>query len=144
MATANPLLNHKFVMEIDGISVASFSDVTIAGSDTAIAEYREGDESPTVRKLAGLNTYGNVTCKWGITDSMDLYNWRKEIEDGKIEDARKSMSIIVKNAAGEDKARFNFEKAWPTKYTAPTLSAKGNDVAIESLEICHEGMERVA
>ena len=136
----DPYRNFRYRLEIDGIQQAGFSEATVPDSTVDVIEYREGNETTTVRKLPGLTKYGNLTLKWGITDSMDLYNWHRAVTQGQIE--RKNISVIVIDEAGNDKARWNFFQAWPTKYDAPDLTAKGNDVAIETLEIVHEGMER--
>jgi phage tail-like protein len=90
-----------------------------------------------------LNKYGNVTLKWGITDSMELYEkWWKPVEEGKMKEARKNVAIILMDEEGNPAARWEFVEAWPTKYDAPDLNAKGTDVAVETLEIAHEGMKR--
>jgi phage tail-like protein len=140
----DPLRNFRFLVEIDGITQGSFSEATIPDSTQDPIEYREGDESPTARKIPGLIKYGNVTLKWGITDSMDLYNWRKLVEQGKTKDARKNMAIILLDEEGNPAARWEFSQAWPNKYDAPDLNAKGTDIAIETLEIVHEGFKRVS
>ena len=94
-----------------------------------------------LKKLPGLSKYGNVTLKWGITKSMDLYEWhRKLVEEGKVE--RKSIAIVAQDEEGKDAARWEIEEAWPTKYTPTTLNAKGNEVAIETLEIVGEVVKR--
>ena len=80
----DPYRNFRYLVEIDGIVQAGFSEATIPDSTQDPIEYREGNEPPTVRKLPGLVKYGNVTLKWGITDSLDLYNWRKLVEQGKV------------------------------------------------------------
>jgi len=139
----DPYRNFRFLVEIDGIIQAGFSEATIPDSTQDVIEYREGNEPPTVRKLPGLVKYGNVTLKWGITDSMELYNWRKLVEQGKMKDARRNMAIILMDEEGNIAARWEFSDAWPSKYDAPDLNAKGNDIAIETLEIVHEGMRRV-
>jgi phage tail-like protein len=140
----DPYRNFRYRVEIDGIQQAGFSDATVPDTTVDVVDYREGNEPApaTVRKLPGLTKYGNLTLKWGITDSMDLYNWHKEVTQGKIE--RKNLSVIVLDEEGNDKSRWNFFQAWPTKYDAPDLSAKGTDVSIEMLEIVHEGMVRVS
>jgi phage tail-like protein len=127
----DPYRNFKFLLEIDGLEQACFSEVTIPDTTSDVVEYRDGCEPTTVRKLPGLTKYGNVTLKWGITDSMDLY------------DARKNVAIILMDEEGNPAARWEFVEAWPSKYDAPDLNAKGTDVAIENLEIVHEGMKRV-
>ena len=140
----DPFRNMRYLLEISGIVQAGFSDVTIPDASSDPIEYREGNEDITVRKLPGLNKYGNVTLKWGITtDSIELFNWRKQVMQGKMKDARRTLAIILQDEEGNPAARWEFREAWPSKYNAPDLSAKGNDVAIEELEIVHEGMVRV-
>jgi len=139
----DPYRNSRFLLEIDGITQAGFSDVTIPDISTDPIEYREGNEDTTVRKLPGLTKYGNLTLKWGITDSLELFEWRKLVTQGKMGDARKNIAVILMDEEGNAAARWEFKEAWPTKYDAPDLSAKGNDIAIETLEIVHEGMDRV-
>jgi len=140
----DPYRNMRFLVEIDSITQAGFSEATIPDTAQDPIEYREGSEAPTVRKIPGLIKYGNVTLKWGITDSMELYKWRKTVEEGKMKDARKNMAIVVLDEEGNSKSRWEFVEAWPTKYDAPDLNAKGTDIAIETLEIAHEGMKRVS
>ncbi len=139
----DPYKSYRFLVEIDGIIQAGFREVTIPDSSQDPVEYREGNEPPTARKLSGLVKYGNVSLKWGITDSLELYNWRKMVEQGKTKDARRNMAIILMDEEGTPSARWEFSDAWPSKYDAPDLNATGNDVAIENLEIVHEGMQRV-
>ena len=138
----DPYQNFRFLVEIDGITQAGFREVTIPDTAQDPIEYREGNEAITVRKLPGLIKYGNVTLKWGITDSLDLYNWRKDVEDGKIKDARKNMAVVVLDDEANPVTRWEFSQAWPTRYDAPDLNATGNEIAIETLEIAHEGMKR--
>lgn len=143
MARVDPYKGFRYVVEIDGIVQAGFSEVTIPDSSQEPVEYREGTDLPTARKLPGLVKYGNVVLKWGTTDSIELFEWRKAVEDGFINDSRKNMAIMVLNDEGIMAARWEFKDAWPTKYDAPDLKASGNEVAIETLEIAHEGMKRV-
>ncbi|HSD58554.1 MAG TPA: phage tail protein [Methanotrichaceae archaeon] len=139
----DPFRGYRFLVEIDGIVQAGFSEVTIPDSTTEAVDYREGKDQFT-RKLLGQTKHGNVSLKWGITDSMELYDkWYKLVQQGKISSARRNMAIILLNDEGTPSARWEFENAWPIKYKAPDLSAKGNDVAIETLEVVHEGMKRV-
>ncbi len=138
----DPYKNFRFLVEIDGIIQAGFREVTIPDSTQEPIEYREGNMPPTVMKQPGLVKYGNVSLKWGITDSLELYNWRKMVEDGKTKEARKNMAIILLDEEGSSAARWEFSEAWPSKYDAPDLNATGNEIAIENIEIVHEGMKR--
>ena len=136
----DPHRNFRFRLEIDGIQQAGFSEATVPDTTSDVVEYREGTEVTTPRKLPGLTKYGNLSLKWGTTDSMDLYNWRKQIIDGNIQ--RKNIAVILIDEGGNDKARWEFVNAWPSKYDPPDMNATGNAVAIETMEIVHEGMVR--
>jgi phage tail-like protein len=143
MATAqrvDPYRNFNFLVEIDGVTQAGFSDCSGFGSSTDPIEYREGGENTTVRKLPGMTKHTNITLKWGLTDSREMYDWYREIVAGKVD--RKNGSIVVLDLDGKEKLRWNFFQGWPTKWDGPDFSAKGTDVAIETLEIAHEGIER--
>ena len=137
MARENPYLNFRF--RVDGIDVASFADVTVPETSTTATDYREGTDPTHSRKLSGLTTYGTVSLKRGLTDNMDLYNWRKEvIADGALTH-RKDLTLVLVDEAGNDAMTWQVLKAWPTKYDAGDFSAKGNDVIIESLDlVCEE------
>lgn len=139
MADRNdPYRVYNFFVEIDGIQRAGFRECS--GLDTAQdpIEYREGNDALTVHKLPGLVKYSNISLKWGTTDDAALWDWRKKVMDASIE--RKNGSIVLMNDAGEEKARWNFVEGWPTKWTGPSFNATGNEVAIETLEISHEGL----
>jgi phage tail-like protein len=141
----DPLRNFRYRLEIDGIEQAGFAEVMIGDLSTDPIEYREGDEPTTVRKLNGLNKYGNVTLKWGITDSMELADWHQLVVDDQtpLASARRTVVIRVQSEAGEEKAAFEIFKAWPCKYDPSDLNAKGNEVAIDTLELCNEGIRRI-
>jgi phage tail-like protein len=143
MTHQDPLRNFRFRLEIDGLQVAGFSDVTIGTTITDVIEYREGTDPSRVRKLPGLTKYGNVTLKRGVTNSLELFEWHKRIANGLTATNRKTVAIVVQDESGADKARFVVTEAWPAKYDAADLNAKGNEVFIEALELANEGVERV-
>jgi len=145
MPANDPLRNFRYRLEIDGIVQAGFSEVTIGDASNDPIEYREGNELTTVRKLKGLNKYGNITLKWGLTDSIELSNWHRMVVDDAtpLAAARRTVVIRIQNEAGEDKAAYEVTRAWPTKYNPTDLNGKGNEVAIESLELANEGIRRI-
>jgi phage tail-like protein len=140
MARQDPYRNFNFLVEIGGIAEARFSDCTGVGASTDPIEYREGGDNTTVRKLPGLTKYDNIVLKRGLTDSRDLHDWYRDVIRGKVD--RRDGSIVVLDLDGREKVRWNFFNAWPAKWDGPDLSAKGNEVAIETLELAHEGIER--
>lgn len=141
MATrVDPYKNFRFLVEIDSIVQAGFSDCSGFGSNVEVIEYREGGDAATVRKLGGKTSYPDITLKWGITDSRDLYDWHLKATQGTID--RKNGSIILLDDLGKEKIRWNFYDAWPSKYDGPDFSGKGNDVAIETLTLSCERLDR--
>jgi len=137
----DPYRVYNFLVEIDGIARAGFRECSGLDSSQDPIDYREGNYPTTVHKLPGLVKHSNITLKWGITDDASLWEWRKKAMDGKVE--RKNGSIILLDDTGSEKARWNFRDGWPTKWTGPTFNATGNEVAIETLEIVHEHLEKV-
>jgi len=140
MARVDPYKNFRFLVELDGIVQAGFSECTGLGSNVEVIEYREGGEAATVRKLPGKASYPDISLKWGITDSRELYDWHLTAINGKVQ--RKNGSVILQDDAGQEKIRWNFFAAWPSKYKGPDFNAKGNDVAIDNLTVSCERLER--
>lgn len=142
--THGPYRNNRFTLEIDGVARAGFSTANLPENSTEVIEYREGNEKrPTPRKLSSLNDYGTLTLEGGTArDAKALFDWRKLVEDGKMEEARTTVAVLLQDEEGQMGARWEFRNAWPRQYDAPDLDATGNEVAIESIEIVHEGMER--
>ena|SRR5215203_5473597 len=138
----DPLRTMRFLLEWDGLVQAGFREVTIPDISADPIEYREGNEIPTVRKQPGLIKYSNIICKRGVTDNLELFNWHKEIVAGKINANRKNVSILLLDEEGNEASRWDFSYVWPSKYDAPDLNATGNEIAIETLELVHEGMIR--
>jgi len=136
----DPYLQHHFLVEIDGIARASFRECSGLETRQAPVEYREGSDPPTVRKLPGLNTYSNITLRWGITDDQSFWLWRRTAMDGSVE--RKNGSIVLLDETGQERVRWNFREGWPAAWIGPSFNASGNEVAIESVEIAHEGVQR--
>ena len=142
MATGDrndPYRSYNFLVEIGGITRAGFRECSGLESTQDPIEYREGNEGLTVRKIPGLNTYSNITLNRGITNDAELWEWRQKAADGKVE--RQDGSIVLLDDTGEERARWNFH-GWPSKWTGPSLNATSNEVAIETLEIAHEGITR--
>lgn len=134
----DPLSAFNFLVEIDGVTVAGFAECSGLNTETDPIEYRNGDEDITMRKLPGMKKFANIALKRGYTNSKDLWDWRKQVMDGKTK--RQSGSIVLLNEAREPTLRWNFREGWPCKLEGPSLNAKNNEVAIETLEICHEGL----
>ncbi len=136
----DPFADYNFLVEIDGVPRAGFAEVSGLSTTTDVIEYRNGNETANaVRKLPGLTKYANVVLKRGITRDQVLWDWRKTVIDGQIN--RLAVQIALLDEARQTVVRFILREAWPVKYEGPNLSARGNEVAIETLEIAHERMD---
>jgi phage tail-like protein len=140
MERVDPYNNFRFLVELDGIIQASFSEASGYGSDIEVIEYREGGDSATVRKLPGKVSYPDITLKRGITDSRELYDWHLAAVSGKIQ--RKNGSIIMLDNTGAEKIRWNFFSAWPSKWHGSDLNASSKETAIETFTLSCERVER--
>ncbi len=140
MARTDPYKNFRFLVEIDGITQAGFSECSGFGSEVQVVEYREGGDPTTARKLGGMAKYSDISLKWGISDSSELYDWHLAAVNGQVQ--RKNGSIIILDDTGQEKVRWNFFNAWPSKYAGPGFNAKGNDIAIDTMTVTCERMER--
>jgi len=135
----DPFAAFNFLVEVDGVTVAGFSECTGLSTESDVIEYREGKEPPTVRKIPGLDKYSNIVLKRGYTSGKELWTWRKQTIDGKT--VRHSGSIVLQDESKKEALRWNFREGWPRKWDGPAFNAKTNEVAIELLEIAHEGLQ---
>mgnify|MGYP000651640912 CR=1 FL=1 len=139
-----PLRVTRFLLEIDGVAKAGFSRCRLPDSATTIVEYREGNDPPTPRKLAGLNEYGSLELRYGVTtDTIELAEWRRLVERGQVDEARRSIAVVLLDEESSPAARWELRNAWPTRYAAPTLDAGRSAVAIETLDVACEGCRRI-
>jgi phage tail-like protein len=135
----DPFRGFNFRVEIEGIPVAAFSEVSGLTADRDVVEYRVGTHPEnSVTKLAGMSKFTNIMFKKGYVRDDTLWLWYQRIHNGAAE--RHSGSVVLMNEAHRDVMRWNFEQAWITKIEGPGLNASNNEVAVESMEMCHEGL----
>ena len=137
----DPYRNFNFLVEIDGITQASFIECSGLEATTEVIETRSGGDSTTVYKLPGKTSYSDITLKWGTTASTELWMWRQNVINGVIN--RQNGSVVLYDLANQTEvARWDFFNAWPTKWDGPSLNAKGNDISIETLVLAVERITR--
>ena len=139
---STPYGKFRYKVEIDGLEAGGFSEASGFDASIDVIEYREGDMVQTPMKLPGLKKYGNITLKQGVADSMVMYEWMIAGVEGEVE--RKTITITILDETETATASWQVINAWPAKYTAPDFNATSSEVAVESLEIAHEGMTRVS
>jgi phage tail-like protein len=136
----DPFNGYNFAVEMDGITRMGFKQCSGLDSSTAATKYREGTD-PTLaqRQLPGLLSFSNISLQRGITDDHALWDWRNTVMTGAP--VRRTISIILRDDAGNERIRWNIKNCWPVKWSGPSFDATSDAVAIETLELAHEGVE---
>ena|GEM_PF-274750 len=136
----DPYLRFRFLVEIDGLIVGGFSEVSGLQVETEVEEVVEGGVNEFVHKLPKRTKYENLVLKRGITDSDVLWKWHQDVVNGKIK--RRSGYIILLDGEGNEKWRWRFVDAYPVKWAGPELKADSSAVAIEIIELVHNGIKK--
>jgi phage tail-like protein len=131
----------RFVVELDSMLVAGFSEVYGLESQTEFEEIREGGVNGYVHKLPKGIRNPPIVLKRGLSSSKELWNWYDLSSRGTVK--RKSGSIILYKQEGVELCRWNFFEAYPSKWTGPSLNAATSDVAIETMELVHNGIKTI-
>jgi phage tail-like protein len=123
-----------------------FTEVNGIGKEFDIAEHKvvtsKGQE--IVRKIPGRTKWGQLTLKRGITAEMDVYQWRRMVEEGKVQDARVNGSVYMLDMASDTVlGQWDVTAAWPSKISGPSLKADANEVATEEITVVYEDIDRV-
>src|SRR5215470_6851810 len=135
----DPLLSYNFAVEISGLIVGGFSEVSGLQAEIEIQEYREGGVNEYIHKRAGPTKYSsNLVLRRGIADATELWSWYWDVMQGTIK--RKAVDVVLMDSAGEEKRRWKFQNAYPVKWTGPDLKATASEVAVEAVELAHEGL----
>jgi len=136
----DPYPDFNFSVEIDGVTVAGFSEADLPEGRIEAIAYREGrDKTSAARLLPGRVEYGPLVLRHGFAGDATLFQWWQAVAQGTLD--RRNVSVILLDEQRQEVARWNLRRAWPAKWAAPSLNALGNDVAIETLELVHEGIE---
>jgi phage tail-like protein len=135
-------LGSQFALEIEGVEMARFTEVSGLSWETEVVEYKDTLKTGKVviRKRPGQTKYGDVVLKRGLSGDRALGKWYQSVLDGKVE--RKNGSVVIYDMAGTELDRWNFERGWPSKWSASDLNAGTDDVMIEELTVAIEYLER--
>jgi phage tail-like protein len=135
----DPYTAFNFWVEVDNLVRGGFSEVSGLQAETETEDYPEGGVNNYIHRLPKRTKYPNLVLKRGITDARELWDWYKKVMNGQIE--RHNGSIILADYTGSEKRRWNFVQAYPVKWVGSDFKADSNTVAIETLELAHNGLE---
>jgi phage tail-like protein len=140
----DPYAGYNFQVTVNNVN----DGTTVSGSFTEASglevmidpiEYRHGRDDITPRKIPGLKKFTNITLKKGITADLEFWNWILKAMNGEVQRTEGSITLLDENKQAVMK--WNFKRGWPAKWTGPGLNETSNEIAMETLEICHEGLE---
>jgi phage tail-like protein len=141
----DPLVGFHFAVDIQGAVTGFFTECSGLGSEHEVIEHKVVTETgqEVVMKIPGRLKWENITLKRGITSTMDIWDWRKEIENGNVDGNRRDGSIVMYDQTLKEVARWNFERAWPIKVSGPQPKSDSNEIGVEEMVLSHEYIERV-
>jgi phage tail-like protein len=141
----DPLLGFNFKLEVQDKVKGYFTEIGGLSSEHEIIEHKVVDQQgrDLILKIPGRLKWGDITLKRGITSSMDIWDWRAEVEAGDMGAARRNGSVTMFDTTGAPKAKWDFTLGWPAKVSGPTFKADSNEFGVEELVIVHEGATRV-
>lgn len=135
----DPLVGFHFVLDLEGVATGYFTEINGIGSENEVIDH---ETYQIFQQIPGRLKWGDITLKRGVTASMDIWQWRKMVEDGKVEDARTNGSIIMLDQELNPVARWDFINAWPSKISGPQMQSDSNNYGLEELTIVHEYIVR--
>jgi phage tail-like protein len=146
MARGDPYVAFRFLVEVGSDIAGSFSECSGLQAETELEEYQEGGLNDVRHKLPKTTKWSNLTLRRGLTDSRELWDWYSARRQGDLKSAkgrRRSIAVILWDARLAGQVwRWDFEEAYPVKWTGPELKGDSNAVAIEALEFAHSGMSK--
>ena len=134
----------RWSLKIKSVEEGTFKDVSGFDSETEVIDWRETSSAgnQVLHKVPGNLKWSNIVCRRGVTDSVTLQNWRKDVEGGKFPDCRKDVTLDLLAPDLKIIATYALKEAWPSKLKISDMSATSTEYVVEELEICHIGMTR--
>lgn len=137
----DPFRAYNFKLDINGVSEGHFTECTGLSVSVESIPYREAGNNQLLRHIPGPADYGAVTLKYGVTTSRELWDWMMVTARGEVD--RRNVSIILLDSTGSSEVmRWNLQDAWPSEWQGASLVAADRAIAIESLTLVFDRIER--
>lgn len=145
----DPLQSFSFVVEITGAGDTApargffreFSGVTYEVNAVQYKTFNRSTGQPTTMQVAGRADPGTVTLKRGMTPDLTLLHWAALVTEGKLIDARSTVTVTLQNRAYEPAVTITLTNAWPSKFTMGSINVESNEVQVEELTLVYESMQ---
>lgn len=138
MPAPDPFPGYRFYLEIGTQKQAVFTEVSGLDLEMEVQEFAEGGHNEAVHRLPGRTRVGNLMLKGGMTASKEFFNWYVQLATGRIK--RQNVSLVMYDVAGKEVFRWNFLNAYPVRWLGPQFHAASGTMAIETLELAHDGL----
>lgn len=137
----SPYPGFDFEVEVADFDPMAFQEVSGLGADVGVIEYRNGnDRERLLRKQPGIKTYTPIVLRRGIVGDLALWEWFDSVGKSNPVD-RRTVRITLLNEDHEPVLTWRVVNAWVSKWTGPSLDATRNAVAIDTIELTHEGLD---
>ncbi len=164
MRPYDPFAGYRFRLSLGDVQIAGFAECTGLEMETKVFEYKEGGVNSHLLKFPEQGTVSNLVLKRGVTLSWDLFDWYQDVANGTFghtnqrpasqkqpgysadssqQDAGRKLSIALIDAAGAPRKEWLLRRAFPVKWVGPELKATDGAVGFETIELAHEGLERL-
>lgn len=141
MAQNDPYRSYNFKLELNGRAEGHFTECSGLSVKIESIPYREAGNQQVIRHIPGPVEYAAVTLKYGVTTSRELWDWLMKTAEGNVE--RRNVSILLLDSRGENEVmRWNLVDAWPSEWQGAALNASDKALAIESLTLVYDKLER--
>ncbi len=142
MAAIDPYRSYNFKLDVNGVAEGHFTECTGMGVRVEAIKYREAGNSQLVRNIPGPTEYKPITLRYGVTASRELWDWLMQAVQGNV--IRKNVSIVLLDSQGQTEVmRWNLVDAWPSEWQGAPLNASERAIAVESLTLVYDRLERV-
>jgi phage tail-like protein len=137
----DPALAFRFRVTLDDLALsAGFTDCQGLQAETEVLEYAEGGLNTNLHRFPTRTKHASITLRRGVV-GLELWTWYEELVNGLVR--RRNGAIAVHDPAGERVvAEWRFRGAFPCKWVGPDLAAGTSAIAVEAVELCHEGLTR--
>lgn len=137
----DPYRGFNFKLEIQGLMGGHFAECSGIGVKVDVISYREGGNNQLTHRIPGAVQYSGITLRYGLTKSTDLWTWLQKVVQGTVE--RRNVSVVMLEADGNTEAlRWNLINAWPSEWQGAPLDAMASELAIETMTLVFERLER--
>ena len=141
----DPLVSFCFSLDVQGTVTGFFTECSGLGSEHEVVEHKVVNEKgqQVVQKIPGRLKWNDITLKRGVTSLIDIWEWRKLVEDGDIQTARKNGTVTMYDQSLNPVARWDFTNAWPSKVTGPSTKSDSKEIGVEEVILVCESYKRV-